>query len=109
MFQEIFNRIVRLCVEQGIVTGETIVSDGTFIPANVSRNSREELVCIAEKSAVNYLDLLDDELSKTPGYVKPLILKSKTDKDCGYINRHGKSGLGYLSQMELTDERAISY
>ena len=39
LFQHIFNQIIVKCIEQGIVTGENVVSDGSFIPANVSGNS----------------------------------------------------------------------
>ena len=34
LFRDIFNRIIIECIEQGVVTGENIVSDGSFIPAN---------------------------------------------------------------------------
>lgn len=54
-----------------------------------------------------YLDCLDEELSKQPGFKKSptkLIKKhrttSKTDPDSGCINHGKKSGIGYL--METT-------
>lgn len=55
----------------------------------------------------SYLDCLDEELSKQPGFKKPqtkMIKKrrttSKTDPDSRCINHGTKSGIGYL--METT-------
>lgn len=36
IFQDIFTKIVMECIEKKLVTGENMVSDGTFIPANVA-------------------------------------------------------------------------
>ena len=43
IFNEIFNHIVRECIKRGIVTGDAVVSDGSFIPANVSEDSFVEI------------------------------------------------------------------
>ena len=55
----------------------------------------------------SYLDSLDEELSKQPGFKKPptrTVKKrrttSQTDPDSGYINHGSKRGIGYL--MEAT-------
>ena len=63
LFQDIFNHIILKCIEQGLVTGENVVSDGTFIPANVSGDSKLEVTQTVLKSTVHYLDELDKELS----------------------------------------------
>jgi len=34
------------CISEGIVTGEAVVSDGSFLPANVSPNSKTEIIQI---------------------------------------------------------------
>ena len=52
IFREIFNHIIILCIEKGIVTGETVVSDGTLIHANVSSQSIVTFTEEIEKSAV---------------------------------------------------------
>lgn len=36
LFREMFNEIVIQCINKGIVSGETIVTDGSFISANIS-------------------------------------------------------------------------
>ena len=40
IFREIFNEIVLMCMEFGIISGETGVADGSFLPSNVSWDSR---------------------------------------------------------------------
>ncbi len=40
IFREIFNEIVLKCIQLGIVSGKTGVADGSFLPSNVSWNSR---------------------------------------------------------------------
>jgi hypothetical protein len=114
LFREIFNHIVRLCVEKGIVSGETVVSDGSFIPANVSANSVVEVTREVEKSTVKYLDALDDELRSQPGYREPeptiakkTVITSSTDNECGYINQERKKGLGYLTEMTTDTKSGI--
>ena len=44
IFREIFNEIVLKCIELGIVSGETGVADGSFLPSNVAWDSRYETV-----------------------------------------------------------------
>ena len=114
IFREIFNRIVKACIETGLVSGETAVSDGTFIPANVSWESRIEVTRLVEKSTVDYLDALDEELKSLKGYVEaaPIViekkeLKSTTDPECGYIHQDIKKGLGYLAEMTVDTENGI--
>ena len=114
IFKEILNRIIMLCVEKGIVTGETSVSDGTFIPSNVADGSIYEIEREVEKTVVHYLDALDDELRKEVGYKAPVPvmetkkeLRSITDPDCGYINQEHKKGIGYISQMTVDTAHGI--
>jgi hypothetical protein len=74
IFREIFNRIVRESIETGIVSGETATSDGSFIPANVSWQSKAEITKAAEKSTVDYLEALDEELKKGLGYLAEMTV-----------------------------------
>ena len=107
LFQQVFLEIVRRCVKSGLVDGKELAADGTYLPANVSRDSWIETEVEAELSMQSYLDRLDEELSKQPGFKKPSIktikkrrTTSKTDPDSGCINHGKKSGIGYL--METT-------
>jgi len=113
-FRKIFTGIVIQCIEHGLVSGEQVVSDGTFIPANVSPESKVETIKQVERSTVSYLDSLDDELRETAGYKEPVVvtqerleLKSSTDPDCGYIHQERKKGLGYLAQMTVDTDHGV--
>ena len=84
-----------------------MAADGSYIPANVSRESWINVEIEVEQSMQSYLDSLDEELSNQPGFKKPptkIVRKcrttSQTDPDSGYINHGSKRGIGYL--MEAT-------
>lgn len=107
LFQEVFLEIIRRCVKSGLVDGKELAADGTYLPANVSKDSWIDTEVETELSMQSYLDCLDEELSKQPGFKRPptkTIRKrrttSKTDPDSGCINHGKKSGIGYL--METT-------
>lgn len=71
LFQSVFCEIVRRCVKSGLVDGKELAADGTYLPANVSRDSWVETEVEAEVSMQSYLDCLDEELSKQPDFKKP--------------------------------------
>ncbi len=114
IFREIFNEIVLKCVQLGIVSGETGVADGSFLPSNVSWASRYETVETIQRSTIKYMEELETELSSMPGYKKPEnvetekeSLKSSTDPECGYIHQAWKKGLGYLTEMTVDTSHGI--
>lgn len=107
MFRQIFLEIVRRCMEQKMIDGKEIASDGSYIPAGVSRNSWIDIEVEVKQSMLNYLDDLDQELAAQPGFKKPpthtvikKVITSTTDLECGYIHHGNKHGVGYL--MEAT-------
>ena len=102
-----FFSIYQATLKSGLVDGKELAADGTYLPANVSKDSWMDTEVEAELSMQSYLDRLDEELSKQPGFKRPpakTIRKrrttSKTDPDSGCINHGKKSGIGYL--METT-------
>lgn len=114
IFQEIFNEIVLKCIEMGIVSRETGVVDGSFLPSNVSKDSRYEIVETINHSTIKYMEELEEELSSMPGYKKPKnveiekeMLKSRTAPECGYIHQARKKGLGYLTEMTVDTSHGI--
>ena len=114
IFREIFNEIVLKCIEFGIVSGETGVADGSFLPSNVSWGSRYEAVETVQQSTVKYMEELEAELSSMPGYKEPEhverekeSLKSWTDPECGYIHQAHKKGLGYRTEMTVDTSHGI--
>lgn len=70
IFRDIFNTIVIQCIERGLVSGECVVSDGSFIPGNVALQSKTEVNTVVEKSTVHYLDCLEDELREMEGFME---------------------------------------
>ena len=99
--------IVRCCIEQRLVDGKEMAADGSYIPAEVSRNSWTDVEVEVEQSMLSYLDDLDQELASQPGFKKPpshivtkKITTSTTDPECGYIHHGSKRGVGYF--METT-------
>ena len=114
IFKEIFNHIVCECVNKGLVSGENVVSDGSFIPANVTASSLMETTKEVKQSTVQYLDALDDELRQQVGYKEPTptvkektIISSITDPNCGYISHETKKGLGYIAEMTTDTDNGI--
>ena len=85
-----------------------MVADGSYIPANVSRESWVDVEQEVQFSMQSYLDDLDAELAEQAGYKKPpektIFQKrttSTTDPDCGYIHHGTKRGIGYLTEMTV--------
>jgi hypothetical protein len=92
----VFWEIIRRCVKSGVVDGKELAADGTYLPANVCKDSWIDTEAEAELSMQSYLDRLGEEFSKQPGFKRPpakTIRKrrttSKADPDSGCIN-HGK-------------------
>ena len=66
LFQQIFLKIVRRCMEQDLIDGKEMAADGSYIPAEVSRNSWIDIEVEVEQSMLSYLDDLDQELASQP-------------------------------------------
>ena len=54
MFQELFERIVEQCMVVGLVQGEQMSVDGSFIQANADHHSRISREQLAEAAKANY-------------------------------------------------------
>ena len=91
-----------------------MAADGSYIPANVSRESWINVEIEVEQSMQSYLDSLDEELFNQPGFKKPptkIVRKcritSQTDPDSGYINHGSKRGIGYLMEATVDCKHGI--
>mgnify|MGYP000866350020 CR=1 FL=1 len=81
LFQKAFYEIVKQCIDSGLIDGEAMAADGSYIPANVSRESWINVEIEVEQSMQSYLDSLDEELSNQPGFKKPptkIVRKCRT-------------------------------
>ena len=114
LFQKTFYEIVKQCIDSGLIDGEAMAADGSYIPANVSRESWINVETEVEQSMQSYLDSLDEELSNQPGFKKPptkIVRKcrttSQTDPDSGYINHGSKRGIGYLMEATVDCKHGI--
>ena len=50
-------------VDNGLIDGKAMAADGSYIPANVSRESWINVEIEVEQSMQSYLDSMDEELS----------------------------------------------
>ena len=114
LFQKAFYEIVKQCIAGGLIDGKAMAADGSYIPANVSRESWIDVEIEVEQSMQSYLDSLDEELSNQPGFKKPpmrIVRKrrttSRTDPDSGYINHGNKRGIGYLMEATVDCKHGI--
>ena len=53
LFEELFEQIVRQCVEVGLVQGKHLSVDGSFVAANAAKQSRIPREQLAEAAQVN--------------------------------------------------------
>ena len=58
-------------MEQKLIDGKEMASDGSYIPAEVSRNNWTDLEVKVEQSMLSYLGDLDQELAAQSGFKKP--------------------------------------
>ena len=68
LFQKAFYEIVKQCIDSGLNDGEAMAADGSYIPANVSRESWINVEIEVEQSMQSYLDSEDGKchLSLSP-------------------------------------------
>ena len=93
LFEDIFDEIVRKCIEIGLVTGETLITDSTHIRANAANDKRETVEVKYEPS--EYMKKLDEMALQeglisevSPPFEKVVVkTKSITDPDCGLLKR----------------------
>ena len=62
VFQEIFDHIIRLCIEKGLVTGDVMVTDSTHIKASAAKDKVQKV--FLERSPSQYLNTLEEEAKK---------------------------------------------
>jgi transposase len=126
VFQEIFDDIVKLCIDKGLVTGEVIVTDSTHIKASASKSKVEKV--FVEKTPSQYLNTLEleakniekelEEKRKETGTKKrgrkpkgpstEKISVVKTDSDAGVLSRPGKpTGPHYLAHTSIDTKNGI--
>ena len=111
LFQEIFEEIVARCVEAGLVKGEHMSVDGSFIQANADHHSRVPREQLAEVAKVNhtvreYLVELEQENPIEPP-VPQQDKVSTTDPDSTYATKGGPARLGYYDNYLVDNASCV--
>ena len=112
LFQQLFEEIVDRCLEAGLVEGEHLSVDGSFIPANASRSSRiprEQLTEVAHvKGTVReYLaDLEQENPIEEPAHQQDQV--STTDPDSTYSTKGDRPAeLGYFNNYLIDNQSCV--
>ena len=112
IFEELFDHIVRQCIKAGLVQGDHLSVDGTFVQADASNGSRIPREQLSEVAHVNrnvrqYLDDLQREnpIEEEP---RPQDKVSTTDPDARYFSKGDKAPtLGYLDNYLIDNASCV--
>ena len=111
LFRELFEEIVTRCVEAGLVKGQHMSVDGSFIQANADHHSRVPREQLAEVAEVNrtvrqYLAELAEENPVEPP-VPQQDQVSTTDPDSTYATKGGPARLGYYNNYLVDNSSCV--
>jgi transposase len=81
LFEQMFERIVAQCLEVGLVRGDKLSVDGTFVEANASKESRIPREHLAEAAQVNRT--VREWLTERPGSREPQRCLRPAERRCG--------------------------
>ena len=108
VFREVFEEIVRRCLEAGLVEGKNLAVDGTMVGANASRQSRvrrEQLqeAALVSRTAEEYLAELEQA-----NPVADTEMVSTTDPDAVWATKGGPAMMAYFDNYLIdTSSRVI--
>lgn len=113
VFEELFDKIVFKCIEEGFVDGKLLLTDSTHIRARADNSLYEKIEVTVEPS--KYVQRLNEiaieEKITTDTKVKStqnIVTKSTTDSDSGMLNRPGKpKGFHYLNHQTCDAKNGI--
>jgi len=111
LFQELFEEIVTHCVQAGLVKGEHMSVDGSFVQANADHHSRVPREHLAEVAKVNrtvreYLAELEQE-NPIEAPVPQQEQVSTTDPDSTYATKGGPARLGYYDNYLVDNSSCV--
>ena len=112
LFEQLFEQIVKQCVEVGLVQGKHLSVDGSFVEANASKESRIPREQLAEAAQVNqsvrqYLAELEQENPiEEPVHQQDQV--STTDPDSTYATKGGTPArLGYYDNYLVDNPSCV--
>jgi transposase len=109
LFRQLFEEIVARCLQSGLVKGDHLSVDGSFIEADATRSSRigrEQLPAVAQvnRTVREYLSELEQDNPVEPVHEQERV--STTDPDSTYATKGGgPARLGYYDNY-LIDNRS---
>ena len=111
LFQELFEEIVARCIAAGLVKGEHMSVDGSFIQANADHHSRVPREQLAEVAKVNHTvrEYLA-ELERENPVEAPVAQQEKistTDPDSTYATKGGPARLGYYDNYLVDNASCV--
>lgn len=115
VFRDVFDEIVRKCIEAGLIDGKLLLTDSTHIRAN-ARNDLREVIEVPD-TPTEYMQKLDREAYELGLIKEPVeydtaktkeVTKSITDPECGLMKRPGKPiGFHYLDHQTCDSKYGI--
>src|SRR5438876_593023 len=112
LFEQLFEQIVKQCVEVGLVQGKHLSVDGSFVEANAAKESRIPREQLAEAAQVNrsvrqYLvDLEQQNPVEEPVHQQDQV--STTDPDSTYATKGGTPArLGYYDNYLVDNDSCV--
>src|SRR5215472_6231067 len=111
LFQELFEEMVARCVAAGLVKGEHMSVDGSFIQANADHHRRVPREQLAEAAKVNHAvrEYLG-ELERENPVEAPVAQQEKistTDPDSTYATKGGPARLGYYDNYLVDNPSCV--
>src|ERR1700729_2779074 len=112
LFQEIFEEIVARCLEAGLVQGDNLSGDGSFVEANANKGSlipREQLAEAAQVKQTLRQHLVElEQQNPTEEPVHEQEQVSTTDPDSTYATKGGTPArLGYYDNYLVDNHSCV--
>jgi transposase len=112
LFEELFEQIVKQCVEVGLVQGKHLSVDGSFVEANACKESRIPRERLAEAAQVNHtvrqylVELAEQNPVEEPVQQQEQV--STTDPDSTYATKGGMPArLGYYDNYLVDNHSCV--
>jgi transposase len=112
LFEQLFEQIVKQCMEAGLVRGKDLSVDGSFVEANAAKESRIPREQLVEAAQVHYgVRQYLQELEQQNPVEEPVHEQeqvSTTDPDSTYATKGGTSArLGYYDNYLVDNDRCV--
>jgi len=112
LFEELFEQIVRQCMDVGLVRGDKLSVDGSFVEANAAKESRIPREQLAEAAQVHQTvrqclkDVEEQNPVEEPVHEQEQV--STTDPDSTYATKGGTPArLGYYDNYLVDNESCV--